>query len=167
MMYRSSFSFKKLGLLVFLVTSCWLSNLAAADASQVIDFSKWAVSSTDHSGGTVRSGVIKVGHSKFKAVIEGTSKGNGVLLLKNLRLRVWDVHDDGAIYSGGWLEAEVVDKPRQAIVIYGVIVLKDDADQKGASPIYRSLVGVYEYDPKSDTFTKVYGNANWSYAEME
>ena len=165
-MYRFYFLFIKIAFLLSGVVACWTSGLRAADADQIIELSKWSVSSTDDMGGTIRKGSVRVGKSELSAVIKTTSKGNGVLLLKNLQLRVWDVHRDGAVYSDGWLNIEALGNPKPTVLIYGVIMLYDDNDKAGANPTYHALFGVYEYNSRTDAFTKKYGNAYWGYAEM-
>ena len=90
---------------------------------------------------------------RFNAAIDVTAKGNGTLRIVNLKLRVFDEHDDGAVYVGGLLHVEFVDITGDGfkdLVITGTVA---HTGEKETDPrIYEPVTSIYVFDPKKKEF---------------
>jgi len=102
--------------------------------------------------------VIEIGHGvSTRAVIEVTSKGNGILKIGDLRLRVYDDHDDGAYYLGSLLHIEFADvngDDYRDMVISGIV--SHGGEKEWEERKMESLVFIYRYDVERSTFVLVY-----------
>jgi len=93
----------------------------------------------------------------FNAVIEVTSKGNGSLSVANLEwVRVYDGHNDGAIYRNWLLTVKVADFDGDGyrdLIIYGIEQFygdKDDRMEKLRG--WRPIIRLYRFNPKIHGF---------------
>jgi hypothetical protein len=93
--------------------------------------------------------------------IQVTAKGNGYLEAANLKLKVFDSHDDGSYYEGGLLNidfAEIHDDGKRELVISGIVCF---TDEKQKATVRREAV-VYIYALRPDgTFNEVFRNTNF------
>lgn len=108
--------------------------------------------------------VINVGRGiKLTAVIEQTSKGNGLLTLGALKLKVLDEHDDGAVYAGAMPHVEFVDMDADGVkelIVNGIV---EYTDEKIDSVREReSFVFIYRYDLESRSFELAYRHASFA-----
>jgi hypothetical protein len=100
--------------------------------------------------------------TKLTAVIDITSKGNGVLRIANLNLKVVDGHDDGAVYDRGWAHiefADIDDDGWKDLVVTGIVNYTDDKTEE----IYKRepFTFIYRYDPARAEFRRSYRRASF------
>ena len=97
---------------------------------------------------------------KMSATVEVTAKGNGWLRIGNLKLKVFDSHDDGSYYEGEMLKVEFADLDgdgRREMVISGLVCF---TDQKVDRVLRREAVAfIYALQPDR-TFKQVYRNTD-------
>lgn len=97
---------------------------------------------------------------KMSATVEVTAKGNGWLRIGNLKLKVFDSHDDGSYYEGEMLKVEFPDLDgdgRREMVISGLVCF---TDEKGGHVLRREAVAfIYTLQPDR-TFKQVYRNTD-------
>ncbi|MDP0496616.1 MAG: hypothetical protein Q7Q73_10445 [Verrucomicrobiota bacterium JB024] len=90
------------------------------------------------------------------ATIQVTSKGNGVLYLSNLALRIIDGHYDGAVFDKDRLTVEVVDLNQDGfgdLFAFGSVLYSLEEDDFGDGPTFReNVVFIYYYQPKTGEF---------------
>lgn len=93
--------------------------------------------------------VISVSLKNGKSVevsLDRTSKGNGVMLLgDNALIRIMDLHNDGFIYEGGYLNVDFVTSPSNKfdVVVSGILnKMSDNGNVLSRDPI----VAIYHYD---------------------
>jgi hypothetical protein len=99
------------------------------------------------------------------AVVEVTAKGNGVLSIANLRLRVVDEHDDGIVYKDGWAHTEFVDLNNDGwkdLVVLGSLVRTREAASE--SPGGEPFVFIYLFDAEAMAFVRSYKHATFELA---
>jgi len=98
--------------------------------------------------------------------IDVTAKGNGYMAVLNLHLKVFDEHDDGAIYDGGLLQIDFIDLAGggfKDLVISGLVIY---TGEKATSPrSSEPVVFIYRFQPKERTFKLVYKRASFDLAE--
>lgn len=108
--------------------------------------------------------VIDVGHGmSMAAVIEESNKGNGLLTLGALTLKVVDGHDDGAVYAGAMPHVEFIDIDGDGVkelVVNGVVEYTDE--QTDAVREREPFVFIYRYDLTSRGFTMAYKRASFA-----
>ncbi len=93
------------------------------------------------------------GNIDAEVVIEVTDKGNGGMELLNLRLKVVDNHDDGAVYVGGLLHVEFVDITGDGfkdLVITGTVMHTGEKETDPRS--FETVTSIYLFDPKKKEF---------------
>ena len=116
----------------------------------------------NNSGMTQR--VIELNNNlHFNVALEGTSKGNGTLKIHNLKLRLFDQHDDGIVYEGGSLKLDLKDingNKRKELIITGIVKYTGDDDSDPAT--YESFTQIYTYDCKHGIFISLYKNSAFS-----
>ena len=95
---------------------------------------------------------------KMQARIEVTNKGNGVLKISNLNVKVYDSHNDGSYYENWMLNIDFVDidgDGKKDLVISGIVCF---TDEKGDEVLRRESI-VLIYILQSDlTFKQIYSN---------
>ena len=95
------------------------------------------------------------------AKLEVTAKGNGILEVGNLKLKVYDGHDDGAYYDNDLLNVEFVDVTRDGykdLVVSGDVLYTGDDDQvKSVEPV----VFLYVFVPEQKQFVQTYKRASF------
>lgn len=76
-----------------------------------------------------------------------TDKGNGVLKVGGLALRIYDVYDDGVIYAGGLASIHLVDLDRDGVkeILISITVIYTDEKSAAATHV-APYVFVYKYD---------------------
>ena len=102
----------------------------------------------------------------FRATIAVTNKGNGTLSIANLRLRVYDDHDDGLIYQGRLLDIAFVDLSGggyKDLIVSGCAI--HTGEKEDAVPKYEGVVFVYKFLPKERKFELAYRRASFSISE--
>ena len=98
---------------------------------------------------------------KLPFVLAVTNKGNGGLEIANLKLRIFDDHDDGLIYDGSLLNAEIVsldDTDNKYLIISGTAIHTGD---KGNERLPESVLFIYRFDRAKKTFSRVYKHAGF------
>jgi hypothetical protein len=107
--------------------------------------------------------VIKIGPGvTLKASIEVTSKGNGLLTIGNLQLRVVDSHDDGAKYQDGMAHVEFADVDGDGWKDLIVIGIAEFTDEKSAAVLKREpFTFFYKYDPRTGKFRETFRLASF------
>jgi len=89
-----------------------------------------------------------------------TAKGNGYLRMGNLKLKVFDSHDDGSYYEGDLLNidlAEIHDDGKRDVIISGIVCF---TDEKGKAVLRReAVVYIYAFQPDG-TFKQVFRNTD-------
>jgi hypothetical protein len=94
-----------------------------------------------------------------------TDKGNGILNLLNLSLRIVDRHDDGFIYDNGCLRTSFIDITGDGfkdIVIMGTLV---KTGEKEGDPVTRSAIfSIYVFDPIQKQFLRLF---HWGSFDFE
>lgn len=81
-----------------------------------------------------------VGSKPLKVALGTTTKGNGVISIPGVTIRVYDQHQDGIVFEGGGLSCEWRDDPASvfpSLMISGVAV---HYDEKGLGVIGRNEV---------------------------
>ena len=104
--------------------------------------------------------------NKVEAGASMTEKGNGTLQLGNLQLRIYDRHDDGAVYEHGLLHLDLTDLDGDGInevVLFGV--LKLTGEEQGDPVSYENITHIYSLDCDSGLFFSLYSNSE-SYLEL-
>src|SRR5260370_41219793 len=105
--------------------------------------------------------VVLAPNIKMTATIEVTTKGNGLLQIGNLRLAVYDSHDDGIYYENWLLNIDFADidgDGKREMLISGIVCFTDD---KGDKVLRREAV-VYIYKLQSNNrFKQVYKNTSF------
>ncbi len=100
---------------------------------------------------------------QFKARLEGTTKGNGTILIHNLLIRIFDQHDDGIIYKNGTLSLttkDVTGNNIKEIILNGIVVY---TGEKEADPVeYEALTYIYSLNCKTGVFETIYHYGNYS-----
>lgn len=82
-----------------------------------------------------------------------TSKGNGVLQVPGVNIRLYDGHDDGVVFDSFLLNNELVDVDGDGfkdIVLWGTSILYDDKDDKEIGR--RPVLSIFRFDPKTKKF---------------
>jgi len=111
----------------------------------------------------IRERNIEIGRGvTLRAVVEETAKGNGTLLVGNLRLKIVDEHDDGAVYAGVMPHVEFADFDGDGyrdLVVSGVV---EYTDEKGKEILdCESFVFLYRYDVQSKGFKMTFKRASF------
>lgn len=106
---------------------------------------------------------IEVGPgTRMDATIEETNKGNGLLTIGNLRLKVVDSHGDGAVYQDGMPNVEFADIDGDGwkdLVVSGIV---NYSDEKGVAIRKReSFTFIFRFDPRTKTFRQTYKHASF------
>src|SRR5215472_9969627 len=105
--------------------------------------------------------IVVAPNIRLMAKIEVTAKGNGLLHIANLNLKVFDSHNDGVFYENEMLNIDFVDlngDGKREMVISGIVCF---TDEKGDKVMRREAV-VYIYALQSDrTFKQVYRNTDF------
>jgi len=95
--------------------------------------------------------------------LDVTSKGNGLLRLLNVCVKLVDDHDDGAIYVGGALTAEFADVNSDGyrdMVVSGAVMYTDD--RSGTARGIEPVLFVYTFEPRSNTYLLSIRQASFS-----
>lgn len=105
--------------------------------------------------------------SSIPVELNVTNKGNGVITLGSLMIRVYDTHDDGVYYKPGLLDVTLVMSQDNVIgVRFAGTELKtgDDADEVLSSA---DVEFICEYDTLAKDFVFVggYGEQVWSISD--
>lgn len=88
---------------------------------------------------------LKSGKS-VEVILDRTSKGNGTMLLgDNTLIRIMDLHNDGFIYEGGYLNVDFVATSSNEfdVVVSGILNKMSD---NGAVLSRDPIVAIYHYD---------------------
>ena len=108
-------------------------------------------------GERVYEAVINVGPNvSYLARMEVTNKGNGLLAFANLRLRVFDGHDDGSFYDNELLDVEFVDLNADGykdVIVSGICIKTDD---KGKKLRQELVTSIYIFDVDRSAFRRAY-----------
>jgi hypothetical protein len=108
--------------------------------------------------------IIEVGPAtKLLASVDVTAKGNGILSVGDLRLRVLDEHHDGASYEGGMANVEFADVDRDGwkdLVIVGIANYTDE--KTDAVNAREPFAFIYRYDPQRKSFRQTYKHASFA-----
>jgi hypothetical protein len=102
---------------------------------------------------TPGSGQLDAQDERTRFTLETTSKGNGWLHLPGVRVHIWDVHDNGEVYAGGWLHlfiAPCTTDGTRRLYVFGEIVRT--GDKEGEQPSTVSAFGVLLLTPDSPRF---------------
>ena len=89
------------------------------------------------------------------ARVEVTSKGNGTLTIANVKVRVFDDHDDGMVYLGGMLGTRFVDIDRDGyldLLLSGIVEFTGEI--AGSVTRREAVVTIYMFDPTTNRFTR-------------
>ena len=99
-------------------------------------------------------------------LLEITAKGNGLLSVANLHIKVIDEHDDGVLFENGLLHVEFVDITGDGykdLVIYGTVLT---TGERHGDPITRdAVVSIYVFDPVKRRFELRYSQGKQLEAE--
>jgi len=98
----------------------------------------------------------------FEASIEVTSKGNGLLKMANLNLKVFDSHDDGVYYENGLLKIDFPDLDgdgRREIVISGTVCFTEE--KTGQFTRREPIVYIFRLSNNSRRFGLVYKSSTF------
>ncbi|MCB9397913.1 MAG: hypothetical protein H6510_08860 [Acidobacteria bacterium] len=88
----------------------------------------------------------------IKITFRISSKGNGILSLPGLLIRIYDEHDDRLFFDPPLLENEWVDLNQDGyrdLVVSGNAILTDEADKISTR---HSVKATFVFDPKTQTF---------------
>lgn len=101
---------------------------------------------------------VDLGKGKLAPVhMEVTRQGNGTLSILNLNLRLYDEHDDSAVYKTGSLDIDGVDlndDGRIDLVVSGIVL---HTGEKETDPkTEESVVFVYVQDSSGSKFNRAY-----------
>ena len=108
-----------------------------------------------------RKKIIISKNLSFNAVIEVTSKGNGILKVANLKnVKVYDAHDDGDMYRNTLLTIKFADFDGDGyrdLVIYGITDFYSD-DDKPREKIQESrpVIRLYRFNPQKREFEELF-----------
>jgi hypothetical protein len=98
---------------------------------------------------------------RMAATIEVTAKGNDSLRVGNLKLKVFDSHNDGSYYENEMLKIEFPDidaDGKRELVISGIVCF---TDEKGDKVLRReAVVFIYALQPNR-TFKQIYHNTSF------
>jgi hypothetical protein len=114
-------------------------------------------------GERVLQRTIDVGRRvKADVLIEVTNKGNGLLSVGGLALKVVDQHDDGALFAGGMAHVEFADIDGDGFKDLVVSGIAEYTDEKRDEVHEReSFVFIYRYDAKAKAFKQSYAHASF------
>lgn len=111
--------------------------------------------------------VIEIGAgTRLPASVHVTNKGNGVLAIANLRLKVVDNHGDGATYQNGMPHVEFADVDGDGwkdLLVTGIVDYTDDKSDKVRKQ--ESFTFLYRFDPRSKSFRQTYKRASFALEE--
>jgi hypothetical protein len=77
-------------------------------------------------------------HITLKGTFSITSKGNGVLTISGLNIRIYDAHSDGVVFDGFLLHNEATDIDGDGyndLVVWGTAIVSNGTRNKGQRPI--------------------------------
>jgi|LauGreDrversion2_5_1035112.scaffolds.fasta_scaffold01758_2 hypothetical protein len=97
---------------------------------------------------------------KIAATINVTNKGNGSLQIANLKLKIFDSHDDGKYYENEMLKIEFVDLDgdgKRELLVSGIVCF---TDEKGDSMLRREAVVFIYALQLNHTFRLIYSNTD-------
>ena len=97
------------------------------------------------------------------AVVEVTTKGNGTLTVGNLKLKVYDAHDDGAVYANDMACVEFVDLNGDGckdLIVTGAVCYNNEKDETITK--VEPFTFIYFYDRKSNTFRLKFKRATFA-----
>jgi len=100
---------------------------------------------------------------QFQARLEGTSKGNGTIMIHNLLIRIFDQHDDGVIYDNYLLSIDTKDLTGdniREIIISGVVTYTGDTETDAVE--YEALTYIYSLNCKTGLFEIIYSHGDFS-----
>ena len=100
------------------------------------------------SDGSPHTGKLDFGDNvSIEYSYESTEKGNGILKIGGLALRVYDDHDDGAVFVDRVLSVETIDfheGNERMLVLCGIVMT---VGEKGDTPKrYYPVACIYKYD---------------------
>lgn len=84
-----------------------------------------------------------------------TSKGNGILSLPGLTVRVYDEHDDGITFRGGLLTCEWHQQPGQRYLDLIVSGIAERHDEKGNHIADTAVRAIFRYAPQERRFIPI------------
>jgi hypothetical protein len=99
---------------------------------------------------------------KLTALIEETNKGNGLLSIGTLKLKVVDEHEDGAVYAGAVPHVEFADIDGDGIkelVVNGIVEYTDE--KADVVREREAFVFIYRYD-KAKGFKLAFKRASFA-----
>jgi len=100
---------------------------------------------------------------QFKAILEGTSKGNGTILIHNLLIRTFDQHDDGIVYKNNVLSVttkDITGNNIKEIILNGIVAY---TGEKETDPVeYEPLTYIFSLNCKTGEFETIYSYGNYS-----
>jgi hypothetical protein len=100
--------------------------------------------------GSAKRRIAVAQDSWIEGVFAITTKGNGIVSLPGLSVRVFDSHDDGVVYRGGLLRCEWQHNgSRLDFVVSGV------ADRTEVPKASIQVRGIFRYDPSRKRFEVV------------
>jgi hypothetical protein len=97
------------------------------------------------------------------AVVEVTAKGNGILAVGNLKLRVYDAHDDGAVYANDMATVEFVDLDGDGckeLIVTGALCHHGEKDDAIRS--VEPFAFIYKFDANSESFRLLFKRSTFS-----
>lgn len=132
---------------------------------QVLELSKVYEADANEYGDATYVQLIDVGKGvTVTARTELTRKGNGVLSVKNLELRIYDAHDDAAYFQDSFLKTEFADVDGDGfkdIVISGIVVYEITRVGEAKRFVREPVVFVYLYRAEGDAFKLGYKSASF------
>ena len=106
----------------------------------------------------LRKEVMMATNLALTATIHVTAKGNGFLEIGNLRLKVFDEHNDGTYYEPGLLNIEFADidgDGRKELIISGIVCVTDEQTETVLGR--NAVVYIYKLQSKN-SFVQIYTN---------
>jgi len=95
--------------------------------------------------------------AKLDGSVEATDKGNGILRLGRLDLRLQDLHDDGVLYAGqGILRLDTVDLGQPALVVSGIALHTGEKETDRPTP--EAVTLIYLLDCAKGELRPVFNN---------
>lgn len=114
-------------------------------------------------------GEIRLGQDvSFPARLEVNSKGNGLLGICNLNLKVYDDHDDGRLYEGSLLRTVFTDLDEDGfrdLIISGRVL--HTHEKSGQTESAEDVVFVYMFKPGTKQFRETYRRATFEISLRE
>jgi hypothetical protein len=150
----------------FVISILITLGVAANMSGQVLELSKTYLTGEDMPGEAAYVQPIELGKGiKITARTELTSKGNGVLMIKNLELRIYDAHNDAAYFQDALLKTEFADIDGDGykdLVISGIVIYEISHVGEKMRFIREPVVFLYLYKKTEDSFRLGYKSASFT-----